>query len=75
VWWRTFAFTALVDVLALLSGLLFGIVLLLLAARTLNFIDIASSLVYALTVPLAAIALTLYYFDLEVPARPPARQS
>ncbi len=63
-WWRTFGFTVLVDVLALLSGILFGLVLLLLSAGTLNFIDIASSLVYVLTVPFAAIALTLYYFEL-----------
>jgi hypothetical protein len=31
---------------------------------SLTFIDITGSLVYALTVPYAAIALTLYYFDL-----------
>jgi hypothetical protein len=67
-WWRTFAFTLLVDVLTVLSGLIVGILLLLLSARSLNFIDIASSLVFTLTVPLAAIALTLYYFDLEVRA-------
>jgi hypothetical protein len=64
-WWRTFGFTALVDVLAVLSGLLFGIGLLLLSSSALNFIDLTSSLIYALTVPLAAITLTLYYFDLE----------
>jgi uncharacterized membrane protein len=64
-WWRTFAFTLFVDVLAVLSGLAFGILLLLLSARSLGFIDIASSLVYTLTMPFAAIALTLYYFDLE----------
>lgn len=64
-WWRTFGFTALVDLLAVLTGLVFGIVLLLFTARSLNFINVASSLVYMLTVPLAAIALTLYYFDLE----------
>jgi hypothetical protein len=69
-WWRTFAFTVVVDVLAVLSGLIFGLVLLLLSARSLNFIDISSSLVYVLTVPLAAIALTLYYFDLETPSEP-----
>jgi hypothetical protein len=45
-------------------------VLLLLSARSLNFIDITSSLVYMLTVPLAAIALTLYYFDVEALREP-----
>jgi hypothetical protein len=65
-WWRTFGFTAVVDVLAVLSGLLFGLGLLLLTAQSLNFVDLASSLVYVLTVPLAATALTLYYFSLEL---------
>ncbi len=65
-WWRTFVFTVLVDTVAVLSGLIFGIALLLLTSSSLNFIDITSSLVYTLTVPLAAIALTLYYFELEV---------
>ena len=65
-WWRTFGFTALVDLLAVLASILFGIALLLLTTRSLNFINLASSFVFMLTVPLAAIALTLYYFDLEV---------
>ncbi len=74
-WWRTFGFTVLVDVLAVLSGILFGLVLLLLTSGALNFIDIASSLVYVLTVPFAAIALTLYYFELESqPAPAPERE-
>jgi hypothetical protein len=64
-WWRTFGFTLLVDVLAVMSGLGFGIALLLLTSPALNFIDIASSLVYILTVPYAAAALTLYYFGLK----------
>ena len=65
-WWRTFGFTALVDLLAVLTSILFGIALLLLTTRSLNFINLASSFVFMLTVPLAAIALTLYYFDLEI---------
>jgi hypothetical protein len=64
-WWRTFGFTALVDTLAVLSGPLFGVGLLLLTDRSLNFINLAASLVYTLTVPFAAVQLTLYYFDLE----------
>ncbi len=64
-WWRTFGFTLLVALLAVLLGLAFGIALLLLTSQTLNFIDIASSLIYVLTVPFAAAALTLYYFDLD----------
>ena len=72
-WWRTFGFTLLVDVLVVLSGPLLGVGLLL-TDHSLNFINLAASLVYAFTVPFAAIQLTLYYFDLEargvVEARP-----
>ena len=64
-WWRTFGFTVLIDALAVLSGPLLGVGLLLLTDHSLNFINLAASLVYTLTVPYAAIQLTLYYFDLE----------
>jgi hypothetical protein len=63
-WWRTFGFTALVDALAILSGPLLGVGLLLLTDHSLNFINVAASLVYTFTVPFAAIQLTLFYFDL-----------
>jgi ABC-type sugar transport system permease subunit len=64
-WWRTFGFTVLVDALAVLSGPLLGVALLLLTDHSLNFINLAASLVYTFTVPFAAIQLTLFYFDLE----------
>ena len=64
-WWRTFGFTLLVDALAVLSGPLLGVGLLLVTDHSLNFINLAASLVYTFTVPYAAIQLTLYYFDLE----------
>jgi ABC-type sugar transport system permease subunit len=64
-WWRTLGFTALVDVLAVLSGPLLGVGLLLLTDHSLSFINLAAALVYTFTVPYAAIQLTLYYFDLE----------
>jgi hypothetical protein len=64
-WWRTFGFTVLVDALAVLSGPLCGVGLLLLTDHSLNFINLAGSLVYTFTVPFAAIQLTLFYFDLE----------
>ena len=67
-WWRTFGFTALIDALAVLSGPLLGVGLLLLTDHSLNFINLAASLVYTFTVPYAAIQLTLYYFDLEARA-------
>lgn len=68
-WWRTFGFTVFIDALAIVSGPILGVGLLLITARSLAFIDIAGSIIYALTVPYAAIALTLYYFDLEARAR------
>lgn len=49
----------------MLSGPLLGVGLLLVTDQSLNFINLAASLVYAFTVPYAAIQLTLYYFDLE----------
>jgi hypothetical protein len=64
-WWRTFAFTVIVNTAAILSGPFLGVAILLLTASSLTFIDITGSIIYALTVPLAATALTLYYFDLE----------
>ena len=69
-WWRTFAFTTLVSAIAILSGPLLGVLILLLTAPSLTFIDIIGSLVYTLVVPYAAIALTLYYFDLELRCEP-----
>ncbi len=65
-WWRTFAFTTLVNVIAILSGPLLGVLILLLTAQSLTFIDITGSIVYTLVVPYAAVALTLYYFDLQM---------
>jgi ABC-type sugar transport system permease subunit len=67
-WWRTFGFTVLIDALAVLSGPLLGVGLLLLTDHSLNFINLAASLVYTFTVPYAAIQLTLYYFDVETRA-------
>ncbi|MCL2418286.1 MAG: hypothetical protein FWD04_03265 [Conexibacteraceae bacterium] len=64
-WWRTFGMTLLVNSIAILSGPLLGVLLLLITSQSLTFIDITGAIVYALVVPYAAIALTLYYFDLQ----------
>jgi hypothetical protein len=64
-WWRTFGFTLIVDLAAVLSAPLAGVALLLLTDHTLNFVNLAGALVYTFTVPFAAIQLTLYYFDLQ----------
>ena len=68
-WWRTFGFTTLINVVAILSGPLLGVLILLLTSQSLTFIDITGSIVYTLIVPYAAIALTLYYFDLQISAQ------
>jgi hypothetical protein len=65
-WWRTFGFTTLVNVIAILSGPLLGVLILLLTSQSLTFIDITGSIVYTLVIPYAAIALTLFYFDLKM---------
>ena len=67
-WWRTFGFTALIDVIAILSGPLLGVLMLLLTTQSLTVVDLTGSIVYALVVPYAAIALTLYYFELQARA-------
>jgi len=64
-WWRTFGLTALVNVIAILSGPLVGVLILLLTSRSLIVINTIGAVVYALVVPYAAIVLTLYYFDLQ----------
>jgi hypothetical protein len=71
-WWRTFGITVLIDVLTSLSGPLLGVLLLLLTESSLNFINLVGALVYTMTVPYAALALTLYYFDLELKWREPS---
>lgn len=58
-WWRTLGFSALIDVIAILSGPLLGVLLLLPTSRSLTVIDVTGSIVYALVVPYAAAALTL----------------
>jgi len=73
-WWRTFGFSALVIVLAALSGPVLGVALLLLTNDSLTFINIAGALIYTVTVPYAAIALTLYYFDLDARRSAAARR-
>jgi hypothetical protein len=48
--------------------------LLLLTSQSLTFINLTGSIVYALTVPMAAIALTLYWFDLQIRPAPGSRR-
>jgi hypothetical protein len=71
-WWRTFGFTAVIDIVTALSGPLprRGA-----AAAHRSLAEPhkpRGALVYTITVPYAAIALTLYYFDLEARPAPAA---
>jgi hypothetical protein len=73
-WWRAFGITATVNLLAALSGPVVGVIVLLTAtSASLDAINLVGSLVYTFTIPLAATATTLLYFDLverPAPARP-----
>jgi hypothetical protein len=76
-WWRTFGVTATVNVLAALSGPVVGLVALFtVTSASLDAINLIGSIVYVFTIPLAAVAVTLLYFDLaERGASPAARRS
>ena len=78
-WWRTFGFATLLALsgIAILSGPLLGVLILLLTPRVPHRSSTSpGSIVYTLVVPYAAIALTLYYFDLQQrPAAAPARRA
>jgi hypothetical protein len=64
-WWRTFGVTATVNVLAALSGPVVGLVALFtVTSASLDVINLIGSIVYVFTIPLAAVAVTLLYFDL-----------
>jgi hypothetical protein len=76
-WWRTFGVTATVNVLAALSGPVVGLIALFtLTSASLDAINLIGSIVYVFTIPLAAVAVTLLYFDLgERGASPATRRS
>jgi hypothetical protein len=74
---RVFAITALVNVTAFLLGPIVGVLFLFLTSSSLAVIDIISSLVYAVVMPYAGIAIALLFYDLrrrhaEAPAVSPA---
>jgi hypothetical protein len=73
-WWRVFGITATVNVLAVLSGPIVGLIALFtLTSASLDAINLIGSLVYVFTIPMASIAVTLLYFDLV--ARPARAES
>ena len=74
---RVFAITALVNVTAFLLGPIVGVLFLFLTSSSLAVIDVISSLVYAVVMPYAGIAIALLFYDLrrrhqEAPAVSPS---
>ena len=65
-WWRTASLILFVTVVALLLGPLIGTVLLFMSSASFDFVNLISSVVYAIVLPYAAIATTYLYFDLRV---------
>lgn len=65
-WWRVASMLLFVTIVALLLGPLVGTLLLLVTNASFNFINLVSSIVYAIVLPYAAIASTYVYFDLRV---------
>jgi hypothetical protein len=68
-WWRTASLILFVTVLALLLGPLVGTILLFVSSASFDFVNLISSVVYAIVLPYAAIATTYLYFDLRVASR------
>jgi ACR3 family arsenite efflux pump ArsB len=55
-----------VTVIALLLGPLIGTILLFVTSASFDFVNLVSSVVYAVVIPFVAIASTYLYFDLRV---------
>lgn len=62
---RVLAISALVNVTAFLLGPIVGVTVLFLTSGSLAVINLISSLVYAVVVPYAGIAITLLFYDLR----------
>jgi hypothetical protein len=78
-WWRSAVLVALLFLIALVSGPLVGLDLLLFTSISPFGVDLVGSLVYAVVLPYVGIATTLLYFDLlerfaESPEPVPARR-
>lgn len=71
-WWRTLFAVLLFDLLATIPGIVVGFGLLTLGRTAVGFANSVSSILYALTIPLSVIAVTLLYLDRLEPPTPPA---
>ncbi len=62
-WWKTLFSVVIFDLLATIPGIVVGFGLLTLGRTAVGFANAASSVLYALTIPLSVIAVTLLYLD------------
>jgi ABC-type sulfate transport system permease subunit len=62
-WWKTLLAIALFDFLALVPGFVIGFALMALGGTYIGYANAVSSLLYALTIPIAVIATTIMYLD------------
>ena len=68
-WWRVASMLLFVTTIALLLGPLIGTLLLFVTSASFDFVNLISSVVYAVVLPYAAIASTYLYFDLRIAKR------
>jgi hypothetical protein len=64
-WWRTVSIVFFLTVLGNVAGPLIGIYLLVFDARSVEFVNLVSSLVYAALLPLSVVGYTQLYQQLE----------
>jgi hypothetical protein len=62
-WWRTLGTVLIFDLLATIPGIVVGFGLLTVGGTAVSFANAISSVLYALTIPLAVIAVTLMYLS------------
>jgi hypothetical protein len=72
-WWRTAALAGILIVIGLATGLVAGLILLLLTTAPLPLVNFVGALVYVVALPFVAVALTLAYGD-RVVRGPAARR-
>jgi hypothetical protein len=64
-WWRTAAACLLLTLVAVSAGPVLGILLLIVASPSIQYINFFSSLVYSVMIPLAVIGSTVLYINLK----------
>lgn len=69
-WWNTLFSVLIFDLIATVPGIIVGFGLLTLGGTAVGFANGVSSVLYALTIPLAIIAVTLMYLDRRVDSAP-----